>query len=184
MRAFLESHMDSFCSSRMPKPNSKIAFAFDIDGVLIRGGEPLPGAKAALEFLQRQKIPFIFLTNGGGMTEKDHVALHGGRLSMTNLSEHQFVQSHSPFQDLVPSLKDKNILILGGVGNKIREVAQSYGFNLVLTSSDICKADPKAYLFTEYTRDSHMEHGSDTIRRGPNGEIQVSAIMVWSSPRD
>ncbi|KAN0115156.1 HAD-superfamily hydrolase [Hyaloscypha variabilis] len=170
--------------SRLPKPSSKIAFAFDIDGVLVHGGTPLPGAKATLEFLQRKKIPFIFLTNGGGATEKDHVAIHGKRLAMSNLSEHQFVQSHSPFKDLVPSLKDKNILVLGGVGNRLREVAKSYGFNHVLTSSDICKADPKAYLFTEYTLEHHLEHGSDNIRWGPNGEIQVSAIMTWSSPRD
>ena len=77
MQAFLESHLNCMQPSRMPKPNSKIAFAFDIDGVLVHGSTPLPSAKATLEFLQRQKIPFIFLTNGGGATEKDHVALKG-----------------------------------------------------------------------------------------------------------
>ncbi|KAE9378984.1 HAD-superfamily hydrolase [Stipitochalara longipes BDJ] len=170
--------------SRIPRPNSKIAFAFDIDGVLIRSGIPLPGANAALEFLQQNRIPFIFLTNGGGLVEKDHVALLGQRLSIANLSEHQFVQSHSPFQDLVPSLKDKNILVLGGIGNRIREVAKAYGFKHVLTSSDLCKASPKSYLFTEYTMNHHLEHGSDDIRRGPDGEITISKILVFSSSRD
>jgi len=80
MQAILESTLKNIEPSRLPKPNSKVAFAFDIDGLLVHGGTPLPGAKATLEFLQRKKVPFIFLTNVGGATEKDHVAIHGAPL--------------------------------------------------------------------------------------------------------
>ncbi len=88
MRAFLQSHFQILLLSKRPKLNDKIVFVFDIDGVLLRSRSPLPGAKETLEFLKRNKIPFIFLTNGGGYTEKDHVAILGKRLSMYNLSEH------------------------------------------------------------------------------------------------
>lgn len=51
-----------------------LAFAFDIDGVLKAGPNVLPEAKRALKILQgdnsrREKIPYIFITNGGGKHE-------------------------------------------------------------------------------------------------------------------
>lgn len=68
------------------------AFAFDIDGVLIRGGKPIPQAVEAMKVLNGQnefgvKVyvssyhallfthhfdrPYIFVTNGGGKTEQE-----------------------------------------------------------------------------------------------------------------
>ncbi|KHJ32648.1 putative phosphatidyl synthase [Erysiphe necator] len=52
------------------------AFAFDIDGVLIRGGRPIPEAIEAMRVLNGEnkygiKVPYIFLTNGGGKTESE-----------------------------------------------------------------------------------------------------------------
>ncbi|EAU35693.1 conserved hypothetical protein [Aspergillus terreus NIH2624] len=51
-----------------------MAFAFDIDGVLAHGNEPIEEAKEALKMLNGDnelgiKIPYILLTNGGGKTE-------------------------------------------------------------------------------------------------------------------
>jgi len=41
------------------------AIAFDIDGVLLRGREPIPGAPALLGELREKGIPFSLLTNDG-----------------------------------------------------------------------------------------------------------------------
>merc|ERR1712227_691360 len=51
-------------------------FAFDIDGVLVRGGKPIPEAIRAMQVLNGDNeygmnIPHIFLTNGGGKTEEE-----------------------------------------------------------------------------------------------------------------
>ena len=162
--------------------NQSIAFAFDIDGVLVRSSTPLPGATTALAQLQSLNIPFIFLTNGGGKTERDHVALVSKRLDLT-FSPDQFIQSHTPFKDLVPALHDKNILVLGGTGNAIRKVAQAYGFKRVFTPSDILATFPHIYPFSELTQDHHQEHGQP-LPLNPDGKFQFSAILVWSSPRD
>ena len=43
----------------------------DIDGVLIRGRNPIPGAREALEMLRQSEIPTVFLTNGGCESEKE-----------------------------------------------------------------------------------------------------------------
>ena len=40
--------------------------AFDIDGVLVRGPEVLPGARESLRALEDARVPFVFVTNGGG----------------------------------------------------------------------------------------------------------------------
>lgn len=160
-----------------------IAFALDIDGVLVRSKDALPGATKALAFLQQHDIPFIFLTNGGGKTEKDHVALLAERLDL-QFDENQFVQSHTPFRDLVPELKNKNILVLGGTGKCIREVAHAYGFNSVYTSSDIYKAFPTIYPFAEITSEYHRVNGGKPLKVNEDGQFQISATLVWSSPRD
>ncbi|RAL61845.1 hypothetical protein DID88_002908 [Monilinia fructigena] len=49
------------------------AFAFDIDGVLLRSSSPIPGASEALNLLYSNNIPFILLTNGGGKHESARV---------------------------------------------------------------------------------------------------------------
>ncbi|KAI0388213.1 HAD-superfamily hydrolase [Xylariaceae sp. FL0594] len=153
-----------------------VAFAFDVDGVLLRGTEPIPGAARALKRLQEQNIPFIFLTNGGGLTEKAHVARLEQRLGLS-LSAAQMVQSHSPFHDLQAQYWNQTILVLGGHGDVIRNLAFSYGFGDVLTSSDFFIDYPNLHPFPEITGFHHVLHG----RRS---RIQVAAILVWSSPRD
>ncbi|CZR69712.1 related to HAD superfamily hydrolase [Phialocephala subalpina] len=160
-----------------------IAFAFDIDGVLVRSKDALPGAAKTIKMLQRRNIPFILLTNGGGSTEKDHVAILGRRLGLAGLHEKQFVQSHSPYHSLVPSLANKNILVLGGTGNKIREVAHAYGFKNVCIPSDFVKDNHHIHPFLELTKDYHHEHGNE-LPRMEDGRVQIHAILVWSSPRD
>ena len=168
-----------------PRREGMTAFAFDIDGVLIRSKAPLPDARETLLFLQEHKVPFIFLTNGGGLTEADHAALMGQRLGL-KFSEAQVVQSHTPFCDLVPILQHATILILGGVGHKNCKVAQAYGFKHVLTSSDIFRAEPDIYPFAELTELNHLAHGKglQSIPRIADGRLKIDAIFVFSSPRD
>ena len=49
--------------------NRYFPFAIDIDGVLIRSTEKLPYVTETLQRLQIISIPFIFLTNSGGVHE-------------------------------------------------------------------------------------------------------------------
>jgi ribonucleotide monophosphatase NagD (HAD superfamily) len=101
-----------------------------IDGVLLRSSRALPRAHQSLAFLQRNRIPFILLTNGGGKHEKDRVSELSHRLDVP-LDTSMFVQSHTPFAELVQStddgreaMKDKCILVVGGEGDNCRQVAE------------------------------------------------------------
>ncbi|KAH9900093.1 Haloacid dehalogenase-like hydrolase-domain-containing protein [Xylariomycetidae sp. FL2044] len=163
-----------------------VAFAFDIDGVLVKGKKPIPGATEAIKELQDKNIPFVFLTNGGGLTEKAHVEKVGMRLGL-ELDAKQFMQSHTPYFDLVQQYENKTILALGGHGQHIRELAHAYGFKKVVTSSDVMKECEHVHPFPEMTTAHHAEHGLSTSDRGHDQDLsatQISAILVWSSPRD
>ncbi|KAK0109910.1 hypothetical protein ONS95_002581 [Cadophora gregata] len=164
------------------------AFAFDIDGVIYKSGELCPGAKDAMECINQNNIPFIFLTNGGGKTESVRAQDMSKKLGIDIRAE-QFIQAHTPFKQYAPEYKDKVVLVLGGVGDACRQVAESaYGFKNVVTSADLTTNIPCLSPFNEI----HGEYFSKTARAlpitknasGSKGGIQISAIFVFSSPRE
>ncbi|KJR82698.1 uncharacterized protein SPSK_03304 [Sporothrix schenckii 1099-18] len=166
------------------------AFAFDIDGVLLHVNEPISGAAAALRYLHRQNIPFILLTNGGGRYEADRVADLQRRLGLDTdpncggplpvLSPANFVQSHTPFQELLDDaagldaqstgrggsggsvgggggLRDQTILVTGSDAARIRTIAEQYGFRSVVTPADILTAYPAIYPFEPLLKSVYAE---------------------------
>lgn len=90
--------------------------------------EPIPGATESLKFLQDHNIPFILLTNGGGKPEADRVRDLTEKLGVP-LTTDNFVQSHTPFRELVDGpdgLQDKTILVTGSNPERCREIALGY----------------------------------------------------------
>lgn len=169
-------------SSRTPRAVN-FAIAFDIDGVLVRGKQAIANAKAALERLDHNKIPYILLTNGGGYTEATHSKMVSSRLGL-QIHEDQFVQSHTPFKSFIEQYQDQWVLCLGGEKTKIKELARAYGFSpdKVLSSSDLVKQTPQIHPFSEMTLPHHEEYGKIEERFTPDQKI--AAIFVFSSPRD
>lgn len=151
------------------------AFAFDIDGVLLRGKVPLDGAKQTLETLQANSVPFILLTNGGGLSELKHAARLGHRLTMS-IDEDQFVQSHTPLKTFVDQYKDEWIVVLGGHGSAVKELAATYGFNpeKIITSSDIAKHHPSIHPFPV----SHAEKRSGFWTSGHGLTIDIPGDRI------
>lgn len=94
-----------------------------IDGVLLHQCRPIPGAAETLAYLHEANIPFILLTNGGGKHERERVADLNKRLD-PKLTIDNFVQSHTPFQDLAKGLEDKVVLVTGADPEKCREIAE------------------------------------------------------------
>ncbi|KAF9909693.1 hypothetical protein EC991_008172 [Linnemannia zychae] len=52
-------------------PQAHYNVVFDIDGVLIKGKKVLPQTHRAIGLLQSNNVPYIFLTNGGGLKETE-----------------------------------------------------------------------------------------------------------------
>ncbi|KAK6377180.1 hypothetical protein LTR64_000560 [Lithohypha guttulata] len=159
----------------------KFAFAFDIDGVLIRGGEVIPEAIDAMKLLNGQntynvKVPYIFVTNGGGKTEEERCIQLSQQLQM-EVSPGQFICGHTPMRELAE--KYKTVLIVGGEGDKVRRVAQGYGFKDVITPGDIIKDNKDTTPFRKLTADEI----SHSVARN-YGEIDIEAIFVFADSRD
>lgn len=51
--------------------NSKKGFICDMDGVIYHGNRILPGAQEFINWLQREKKEYLFLTNNSGMTPRE-----------------------------------------------------------------------------------------------------------------
>jgi len=124
-----------FTAARQTTVTDKYAFAFDIDGVLIRGGNAIPEAIQAMRVLNGEnrwgiKVPYIFVTNGGGKTEQARCIQLSEQLQH-EVSPGQFICGHTPMRELAE--KYKTVLIVGGQGETCRYVAEGYGFKDVVT---------------------------------------------------
>lgn len=157
---------------------SDVAFVFDIDGVLLRGSKPIPQARASLELLNKNKIPFIFLTNGGGVSEKSRVDFLSEKLDLA-LSPLQIVQSHTPMRVWAQAGKYRRVLVVGGNDDNARYVAEDYGYKDVVVPMDIVKLAPSISPHHRY-----LEKQLSTMARPVDLSIPFDAILVFNDPRD
>lgn len=158
------------------------AFCFDIDGVILRGPNTIPEAVEAIRLLNGEnkyniKVPSIFVTNGGGKPEKQRAEDLSKRLE-TEIRVDQIIQGHTPMRDLVPLYK--NVLVVGGVGNVCRNVAESYGFKNVFTPLDILKWNPAVSPYHDLTEEE-LVCCRDNI---DFSKTPIDAIMVFADSRN
>lgn len=159
----------------------KFAFAFDIDGVLIRGGRPIPEAIEAMQVLNGKneygiKIPYIFVTNGGGKTEQERCIQLSKQLEI-EVSPGQFICGHTPMREMAE--KYKTVLVVGGEGEKCRQVAEGYGFKDVVTPGDIIKDNPDTTPFRKLTEEELKNSRSRNF-----ADVKIEAIFVFADSRD
>ncbi|KAJ5887905.1 phosphatidyl synthase [Penicillium taxi] len=157
------------------------AIAFDIDGVLLRGGNVIPEAIDAMKYINGEnqygiKVPYIFLTNGGGKTEKER-CLDLSRQLNIEVCEGQFICGHTPMREMAQ--KYHTVLVVGGVGEQCRLVAEKYGFKDVITPGDIIKTKHDTTPFRKLTEEEH--NNSRTLDLD---STTIEAIFVFADSRD
>ncbi|XP_041992132.1 uncharacterized protein YKR070W-like [Salvia splendens] len=113
---------------------SSFGIAFDIDGVLLRGETPVGGSPQALKRLYDEsgnlRVPYVFLTNGGGVPESER-ATELSKLLNVPISASQVIQGHSPFKQLAKRFEN-DLVIAVGKGEPVA-VMSEYGFKNVLS---------------------------------------------------
>ncbi|CBX98794.1 hypothetical protein IAQ61_007591 [Plenodomus lingam] len=159
----------------------KYAYAFDIDGVLIRGGRPIPEAIEAMKMLNGEneygiKVPYIFVTNGGGKTEAERCVQLSQQLQM-EVSPGQFICGHTPMREMAE--KYNTVLVVGGEGEKCRIVAEGYGFKDVVTPGDIIKDNQDTTPFRKLTEEEYRNSRARNF-----AEVEIEAIFVFADSRD
>ncbi|PWY97998.1 HAD-superfamily hydrolase [Testicularia cyperi] len=176
-------HVNEQVTAQLQRP---LAFAFDIDGVLKAGPNVLPEAKRALRILEgdnprSQKIPYIFITNGGGKHESARATDLARELEVP-VSEEQVIQAHTVMKSLVPLYGDKPILMVGGPETPpgaARAVMNSYGFQDVYTTLDLHAHAPAAWPFSTISDDQ-----LPFIRNADFSKVQFAAVLVFHDSRE
>ncbi|KXX74562.1 Cat eye syndrome critical region protein 5 [Madurella mycetomatis] len=161
---------------------------------------PIPGASQVLSYLNDNNIPFILLTNGGGKREEARVSDLKHKLGV-HLSTDNFVQSHTPFRELLDGpngLRDKTILVTGSDPARAREIFQGYGFRKVVTPWDIYAAHPDIFPFPTVASSPGTEAPntqplpapvySSSTAISPNSDLadhlKIDAMFVANDPRE
>ncbi|KAK9169028.1 hypothetical protein Syun_001168 [Stephania yunnanensis] len=163
---------------------------FDIDGVLIRGGSPIGGSNQALTRLYDDKgalrIPFLFLTNGGGVPESKR-ALELSKLLGIKIVASQVLQGHSPFKELVRRFENDLIIVCGKGEPDV--VMSDYGYKNVLSIDEYASyfdnIDPlshhKKWVVEKETSGSKYK---EMDRNLDVSSERVQAVFVVSDPVD
>jgi 5'-nucleotidase len=84
--------METTLPGRMRPPAASISrqgFLIDMDGVIYRGNELIPGADEFIRRLLHEDVPFLFLTNNSQRTRRD-VAIRLGRMGIHVEERHIF----------------------------------------------------------------------------------------------
>ncbi|KAK2593935.1 hypothetical protein QQS21_008342 [Conoideocrella luteorostrata] len=178
---------------------SDIAFAFDIDGVLYRGGQGIPGAREMLRSIRSKDMRYVFLTNGGGDHEDAKVASLTKRLGLSpdeDVIRNRVILSHTPMRGWADEVKKQTVLITGSHPETARKIANEYGFSRAVTPADLIHADGRIYPFDNLTDTLHSEFRPlpdgksasavvDPYSKELNGDaLKIDQILVWNDPRD
>lgn len=127
--------------SHLP-PQGSFGLLFDIDGVLVRGGTPIPAAKQCFRNLVdrdgKYKVPVVFVTNAGNCMRQAK-AEHLSHLLQVEVSPDQVMLSHSPLRMFTKFHKMR--VLVSGQG-PVEEVAHNLGFEDVVTVDTLREAYP------------------------------------------
>lgn len=108
-------------------------FLLDMDGVIYRGSELIPGADRFVNLLLKEEIPFLFLTNNSQRTRRD-VAKRLERMGMAVSESHVYTCALATAQFLSQQNPSGTAYVIGEGG--LLNALHSYGYSIVDHSPD------------------------------------------------
>ncbi|KAJ3490351.1 hypothetical protein NLI96_g1470 [Meripilus lineatus] len=90
------------------------------------------------------KIPYILLTNGGGIGEEERCRKLSNLLGV-QIKPTQYIQAHTVLKSVVNKYAAEPVLVLGGARDNVRKVAESYGFLKAYTPWDVHAWNPSEF---------------------------------------
>src|SRR3954451_9303373 len=103
-------------------------FLIDMDGVIYRGSELIPGAQRFVHLLLRDDIPFLFLTNNSQRTRRD-VATRLRRLGIEADERHVFTCAMATARFLANQKPGGTAYVIGEGG--LLNALHSNGYSIV-----------------------------------------------------
>lgn len=92
------------------------------------------------------------------------------------ISPGQFICGHTPMKEMAE--KYQTVLVVGGEGEKCRQVAEGYGFKDVVTPGDIMKDNERTTPFRKLT-----DRETQNSRKRNFGKTEIEAIFVFADSR-
>jgi HAD superfamily hydrolase (TIGR01456 family) len=93
------------------------------------------------------------------------------------VSPGQFICGHTPMREMAE--RYNTVLVVGGEGEKCRQVAENYGFKDVVTPGDIIKDNQDTTPFRKLTEEEYKHSRARNF-----GETEIEAIFVFADSRD
>jgi HAD superfamily hydrolase (TIGR01456 family) len=153
--------------------SARFGVVFDVDGVLLRGKKPIPGARKALEELHQLKIPFAIMTNGGGYPEEKKAKQISDIIGF-EIPSSILCMSHTPMRSLVKKHGNDLVLTVGKDCDELSAVMKSYGFKNAITVGQLHGHFPTMYPDIKIS--SPLPHG------GRFDEEPFGAVFVLIDP--
>ncbi|KAK0398200.1 hypothetical protein QR680_002472 [Steinernema hermaphroditum] len=117
--------------------NPDFSLILDIDGVICRGRDVLPGVKEAFSLITDTKgrfsVPTVFLTNGSNSLRAAKAAKLTELIGV-HIEPEQVVMAHSPLK-MFSDLHKKHVLVVGQ--GPVKEIANHLGFHTVTVLDDL-----------------------------------------------
>ncbi len=105
----------------------------DMDGVVYRSSQPIPGAIEFISMLQKWDVPFLFLTNNSQRTRRD-VAMKLSRMGIPAGEEHIFTCAMATARFLAMQKPDGTAYVIGEGG--LLNALHSNGYAIVDKNPD------------------------------------------------
>lgn len=134
------------------------AFLIDMDGVVYRGSEMIPGADRFINSLREREIPFRFLTNNSQRTRRD-VATKMRRMGFAVEEEHVFTCAMATARFLARQKPGGTAYVIGEGG--LLQALHVNGYSIVDYDADYVVVGEGRTLSMEM-----VEHAVNLILRG------------------
>ncbi|KAJ6720330.1 HYDROLASE FAMILY PROTEIN / HAD-SUPERFAMILY PROTEIN [Salix viminalis] len=160
---------------------SSFGIAFDIDGVLLRGKDPIGGSPQALRRLYGDSgnlnVPFLFLTNGGGIPESRR-ANELSELLGVKIVPSQVLQGHSSFKSLLKRYENQLIVATGKGEPAV--VMSEYGFKKAVSLEEYASCfeniDPLA-PYKMWTTKLGLDRSSPPLNTVPRYDVSSETVL-------
>lgn len=111
----------------------KHGYLIDMDGVIYRGAEPIPGAVEFVNYLVTDRIPFLFLTNNSQRTRRD-MATKLQRMKFNVEEKHIFTCAMATARFLAHQKPEGTAYVIGEGG--LLNSLHSNGYSIVDSDPD------------------------------------------------
>ncbi|KAL4463558.1 hypothetical protein ABPG72_018813 [Tetrahymena utriculariae] len=182
------------------------AIVSDIDGVLILGSTPIQEGTEVIKMMQKplselapnkfadekdMRLPFILLTNGGGMSEDNFVLkinkIHNLTSDESNqLRKEQLILNYTPLKTVIQNQYQDKVILVGGHG-KSEDIALYMGAKKYITVTEYLNIYPNIapIKYSKQCQDT-LQEVSQRLGMTPEellkDHLQISAIFLLYDP--